>query len=294
MRKPIVLVAIATGLLGAGYLGVDIMGWSQPWAFWLGLCILIVGILCAGAIYCYAYVLWKQQSKVGIGDETIRGLLRDIRGQQALGVTKNLKLMHKQLSISVLSAIEEGLDRQQMVKVYSDMEELLGLKVGVLEAKVKKEIEKRKVTDTHVFRVVNKLARKKVLKIMRPRKLFTDKTQGFLADLVEIMNQRKVGIQQIKKKDRRYISLENILDKERIMITNLGCINAIDNYLSMSDKLNNLILFSYHGMVTAGEHVVPLWARTKIGRQQETYNRLMNLLLVEVGALLEQWRLTNE
>ncbi len=285
-----VLLAVASGFLGVGYLGVDIMGWEHPWAFWLGLSILIIGVLIAGAVSCYAYVLWKQQPKVGISDETIRAMLGDIRGQQALDITKTLRLMHKQLFTSVLSAVEKGLDGQQMLKVYCDMEELLGLKAGVIEAKVKKEIEKRKVIDTHAFRIVNKLARKKVLKLIRPRKLFTDKTQGFMADLVEIMNQGKVGIEQVKRQDKRYNSLENKLNRDRDSITSLRCVNAIDSYLSMSDKLNNIILFTFHGMANA-ENTIPLWARMNIRKQREAYNRLMNLLLVDVGVLLERWRL---
>ena len=292
LRKPIVLVTIASGFLGVGYLGVDIMGWSQPWAFWLGLCILIVGVLCAGAIYSYAYVLWKRQ-KIGISDENIRERIKEIREPYATSIVKTLRLMYKRLSLLVMNALQDGLNNKQILKVYSDMEDLLGIEKGKVEAKVKETIKKRGGRDEHIFYTIDKLVRRKVNRIIRPHKLFSTKTNQFLTDLVGIMNDRNIGMKQLKHGDRTYGQLESKLDKERDAITSKMCIHAIDNYLSYSDKLNNILLFTSYGRLTAGK-VIPAWVRAKIGTQQEVYNRLMNLLLVEVGALLEQWRLGNE
>ena len=265
------------------------MGWEQPWAFWVGLCILITGVFCAGAVAFYAYVLWKRQY-VGISDEIVRERIREIREPYATSIVKTLRLMYKRLSLLVVKALQDGLNSKQMLKVYSDIEDLLGVEKGIVEAKVKETIKKRGGRDEHIFYTVEKLIRRKVKKLIRPHKLFSNKTNIFLTNLVGIMNDRSIGMEQLKQGDRTYGQLERKLDKERDAITNKMCIYAIDNYLSYSDKLNNILLFTSYGRLTAGK-VIPAWVRAKIGMQQEAHNRIMNLLLVEIGALLERWRL---
>lgn len=289
LRNWKVWLAIASVFLGVGYLGVDVMGWEQPWAFWVGLCILITGVFCAGAVAFYAYVLWKRQY-VGISDEIVRERIREIREPYATSIVKTLRLMYKRLSLLVVKALQDGLNSKQMLKVYSDIEDLLGVEKGIVEAKVKETIKKRGGRDEHIFYTVEKLIRRKVKKLIRPHKLFSNKTNIFLTNLVGIMNDRSIGMEQLKQGDRTYGQLERKLDKERDAITNKMCIYAIDNYLSYSDKLNNILLFTSYGRLTAGK-VIPAWVRAKIGMQQEAHNRIMNLLLVEIGALLERWRL---
>lgn len=292
LRKPTALWGLASFTAATGYLGVEIMGWEYPWAFWLGLAILVVLLVVATFTAYLGYIQYKRQ-KIGISDEKTRERLREIREPYATSIVKTLRLMHKRLSLLVMEALQDGLDKKQMLKVYSDMTDLLDIEKGKVESKVKETIKKRRGRDKYIFYAVEKLTRGKVKKLIHPRKLFSQKTSTFLNDLVGIMNDRNVGMKQLKQQDRIYRQLERKLDQERNAITSKGCIDVIDNYLSYSDKLNNILFFTSYGRITAGK-VIPAEVRAKMATQQELYNRLMNLLLVEVGAALEQWRLGND